>query len=308
MINDTIETANNINIIRLSEEYIKDNTDSDNDSQNDIIINNNNNIDNNTIINLPWYVPGPSMSKEKISHKFNLWDWEDLRDFLCLIGLQSQELESNIPIVGKINDYKRIIMLISNSMWTIQTYANNKTYDSIAMEARVIVEAVCTYFLKERFQDLGESLKFIEEKNPLLNKLLRKLRRIGCVSVHLNITLTKNKNIFRIDEDTAYSIIFTVFDVLKIVRDDIVENDENSSQIAILNLYKNRIKLSTNRLCLETIETNKNKSCADESKIEGCCKIGCPYLHKCDKDFDKEDSLKNLQILQMMKQKKRKIL
>ena len=120
------------------------------------------NITNNTV-HLLWYVPGPTMNikkLEKIIRKFNLWDWEDLRDFLCLIGLQSQDLDTPIPPVGvKIEDYKKIVMMMANSMWNIQTYAFNKTYDPIAMEARVIVEAVCTYFLNERFQDLGESFK-----------------------------------------------------------------------------------------------------------------------------------------------------
>ncbi len=273
-------------------------------------ININNNDDNNELtLNLPWYVPGRPMDIDKIKKyksKFNLWDWEDLRDFLCLVGLQSNDLDTPIPQVGeKIQDEKKIVMLMSNSMWNIQTYASNKTYDAIAMEARVIVEAVCTYFLKERFQDLGESLKLIEEQNHILNILLRRLRKAGCVSVHLNITLIKNKNIFRIDEDTAYSIICTVFDVLNIIRNDIKNKYENISDIAFTNLYKNRIRLSSERLCLETNQTNIEKSCADESKPEGCCKIGCRYLHRCDKNFDENDSRKNLEILQMMKQKKK---
>ncbi len=272
--------------------------------------NGSNESNGSNIINLPWYVPGQPMNIvkiEKFKRGFNLWDWEDLRDFLCLVGLQSQDLDTPIPQIGvKIDDYKKIVMLMANSMWNIQTYAYNKTYDSIAMEARVIVEAICTYFLNLRFSDLGESLKLIEEENPYLNKLLRKLRRAGCVSVHLNITLTKNKNIFRIDEDTAYSIICTVFDVLNIVRDDIINKYVEDSDIAITNLYKNRIRLSATRLCLETVNEDKKKSCADESKEGGCSKIGCPFLHRCDKNFDSNDSKKNLEIIQMMKQKKNK--
>lgn len=265
-------------------------------------------ITNNTV-NLPWYVPGLAMDKEKIEKfkpKFNLWDWEDLRDFLCLIGLQSQDLDTPIPFGVKIEDYNKIVMLMANSMYKIQTYAYNKIYDAIAMEARVIVEAVCSYYLKERLQDLGSSLKQIEETNPLLNRLLRILRKAGCTSVHLNITLTKNKNIYRIDEDTAYYIICTVFDVLKIIRNDINIKYIEDSDIATTNLYKNRIRLSANRLCLETINYDKKKSCADESKPDGCCKIDCPFLHRTDKNFDSNDSIKNLEIIQIMKQKKNK--
>jgi hypothetical protein len=267
------------------------------------------NITNNPV-NLPWYVPGLPMDKaklEKFKPKFKLWDWEDSRDLLCLIGLQSQDLYTPIPQIGvKIEDYKKIVMMMANSMYNIQTYAYNKTYDPIAMEARVIVEAVCSYFLKERLEDLGVSLKQIEEINPLLNRLLRRLRKAGCTSVHLNITLTKNKNIYRIDEDTAYSIICTVFDVLNIVRNDIIIKYVEDSDIAITNLYKNRIRLSANRLCLETVNDDKKKSCADESKPDRCCKIGCPFLHRTDKNFDSNDSIKNLEIIQIMKQKKNK--
>lgn len=269
----------------------------------------NDNISNNTV-NLPWFVPGKAMDIEKIEKikpRFNLWDWEDYRDFLCLIGLQSQDLDTPIPQVGeKIEDYKKIVMLMANSMWNIQTYAYNRTYDPIAMEARVIVEAVCSYFLKERLEDLGESLKLIEEINPILNKLLRRLRKAGCISVHLNITLTRNKNIYRINEDTAYSIICTAFDVLDIVRNDIKKKYIEDSDIANTNLYKNRIRLSANRLCLETVTDDKKKSCADESKPEGCCKIGCPFLHRTNKNFDSNDSRKNLEIIQIMKQKRNK--
>jgi hypothetical protein len=272
----------------------------------------NDNISNINMVNLPWYVPGPPMDKVKIENikpklKSWDWDWEDLRDFLCLIGLQSQDLETPIPQVGeKIEDYKKIVMMMAKSLWNIQTYAHNKTYDPIAMEARVIAEAVCSYFLKERLQVLGESLKLIEEINPILNRLLRRLRKAGCVSVHLNTTLTKNKNIFRIDEDIAYSIICTVFDVLDIVRNDIRNKYVEDSNIANTNLYKNRIRLSANRLCLETVNEDKKKSCADESKEGGCCRIGCPFLHRCNKNFDEKDSKKNLEIIQIMKQKKNK--
>ena len=69
----------------------------------------------------------------------------------------------------------------------------------------------------------------------------------------------------------------------------------------IKNLYKNRIKLSKDRLTSKTIAINKKKSCADESKPEGCCKIGCPYLHRSDVDFNQEDSRKNLEIFQNLK-------
>lgn len=261
-------------------------------------------------INLRWNVPGPAMDVDKIkqiANNFDIWEWEDLRDILYLIGCLINNYETSTITEIKIMDHTRVISLIAQSMYNIQTYIYNKTFDPVAMEARVIVEAVSTYYMEETVQDLSLAFEYIEEINPNLNRLLRKLRRFGCKSVHLNVVSNKNKNIFRINEMTAYSIICTVFDVLNIVRNDIAQKYSTYEQLAIVNLYKNRIKLSANRICLDVIELNKKKSCADESKPEGCCKIGCPYLHRSDTNFSEKNSLENLEIINKMKQKKNKI-
>ena len=80
------------------------------------------------------------MKLDKIKPKLKSWDWdwswewEDLRDYIFLFGIQAQDLDTPLPQVGeKIEDPKKIIMLTANSMYNIQTYAYNKTYDAIAM-------------------------------------------------------------------------------------------------------------------------------------------------------------------------------
>ncbi len=254
-------------------------------------------------INLPWYVPGVPMDINKLQNireNFSLWDWEDIRDFLCLIGLmtdKNQLLNTNT----KIDDYKVIMSSIARSMWKIQTYAHNKTYDAIAMECRIIVEAVCSFILEKKVQDVGQSIKLISKNLPNFGRLLFKIRKIGCTVVHLDDSLDRNNYVFKINENTAYYLIIMIYDVLCLVKNNISLKYSVDSDKAIENLYKNRIKLSKDRLTRKTIAINKKKSCADESKPERCCKIGCPYLHRSDEDFSQEDSRKNLEIFQNLK-------
>jgi len=215
--------------------------------------------------------------------------------------------ESSINKGFKLDDYKKVVILLAKSMWNIQDYASKQLFDPVAMEARVIVEAVCTYMLGERPINLGEAIHKITQMNKILSNPLRILRDFGCMGVHLDNNIMNN-NITRTDENTALAIIQTVFDVLILIRDDIICNHKFDADIALKKLCENRKRLSSERMSLESRNISKKKSCADESKIEGCRRInlGCPYLHKDDDGFDVNESLKYCEIINNFKKKKSK--
>ena len=236
--------------------------------------------------------------------KFSFWEWEDMRDFFFLIGGMAQ-FQSGITRGSVIHDYKNIVMALAKSMWNIQDYASKRSFDPVAMESRVIVEAVCTYVLGERPINLGEAVHKISQIHQMLSSPLRLLKNFGCTSVHLENFIT-NTQISRTDENTALAIIQTVFEVLIIIRDDIVHNHKIDTNHALKNLYEHRKRLSQDRMSLESRNINKKKSCADESKPAGCirCNMGCPYLHRTDYEFDPNDSRKNLEMINEFKLKK----
>lgn len=257
-------------------------------------------------ITLPWHFPGHPIEKKKEKLKFDFLEWEDTRDLLWFIGAMALS-QSTINKGSKLEDYKIVVILLAKSMWNIQDYASKKLFDPVAMEARVIVEAVCTYILGERPINLGEAIHKITQMNKILSKPLRILRDFGCTGVHLENNSMNNK-ITRTDENTALAIIQTVFDVLILIRDDIIRNHKFDADKALKKLCENRKRVSSERMSLESRNINKKKSCADESKIEGCCRInlGCPYLHKDDDGFDINESKKYFEIINNFKKKKSK--
>ncbi len=256
-------------------------------------------------ITLPWYVPGYIFNTIGLGLDFKLWDYMDLRDYLYRLGVNICE---EISPSTRSSNYKYSVLTISMSMYKIQKHVSlkdrDKSWDPVALEARIIAEAICTFMMKQKPPNLGQAIFDIIRANPDMEGLA-KLRKLGCQAVHISREGKTERNFgTRITKDEAIGLVQNVFDVVKIFRDNLTQVYVDEARKALSEFIILRSRLSNDRLTATSISSCKNKSCADESKPDGCQKMGCPYLHRDDFGFSEEESLRNLENIKGKKKKK----
>ncbi len=267
-------------------------------------------------ITLPWYVPGYPFNPAAFGLRFSDWDLMDLRDFMFLLAEHIRKVTSG----GQISyrhvtlDYQNKIVDIPRSMYLIQKYFSttdrDNSWEPVAMEARVIVEAISTIIPGVKEDTMGKTVENIIRRHKEMEPL-RELNRIGCKGVHLG---KKERMTSRITKDEAVQILNNVYHVIKCLRNILINEYREEALVAANELVVLRSRLTQERLDSRSISMCKKKSCADEAKAfdengrpngkEGCTKMGCPYLHIGHADFNFEEAKRSLEAIKGKKSKK----